>query len=586
MKRLLAISALLWGTAVAQAASISPAVTQDDLNTFKESQQNKWEAQEELQLKDVEIVRQQISAVDKRVDDQLAQLGQSVDRFGILISMLGVGITALLVLGGFLGYRNAKSEAKEAATDAAKAGTQEWITEQTTALREQINALEQKAAQVHGQMDRHAQDVQAYAAEVTQAISTRQESISKTGTPTPLEMEKSAEVLARRDRELKDINEDSYSFDDWNTRAHAAYTAGKFDDAAYFWHKAAGVANAGAVNVARALFNRGIAQGQLNQNEAAIATYENVLHRFDDAPEAALREQMAKAMINKSYRQGLLNQGEAEIATLDELLHRFSDATELALREQVARALVNKGYRQAELHQNDAAAATCDELLRRFDGATEPVLREQVAMALVNKGNLQAKLGRSDAAILIYDEVLHRFSDATEPGLIQQVARALLNKSVTQGHASQVDDAIATAEELLRRFGEAAEPELRDSATMAMNSAGFNRLLLAKAQQGPRSGVGQQLLQVALENLNKAVTRCTQPNGVVLGNRAYAQCLLGHMAEAEADFAAALRSSVKGGKEIYEATLKDLDIHPLPEDTGMRALIERVWTAYQAESGI
>lgn len=455
MMRILAICLLVLGASIAQAAAPTVA-TQDDLSAFKELQQSKLEAQKELRLKDVESVRQQIAAVDKRVDDQLTQLGQSVDRFGIVITVLGVGITVLLVLGSFLGYRNAKSEAKEAASDAARTSAQAWLEGQTTQLKAQIEALEHKAAQVHGQMDQHAQDVMDHASEVNQALRTAQESIGKTGTQYSSELEKSTEVLARRDRELKDTNEDSYSFDDWSTRAHAAYTAGKLDDAAYFWNKAAAVQNAGAANVASVLVNRAIAQGRLNQSEAAIATY-------------------------------------------DEVVRRFGDATQPALCILVARALVNRGALEGQLNKPEVAEATFLEVLRRFGDATEPALREQV--------------------------------------------------------------------------------------TNALNGAGFSGLLKAKAQ-GPSTPVGKTTLRAALDNLNDAVARSVQPDGSALGNRAYAQCLLGHIALAESDFAAALRAPVNGGRKLYEATLKDFDIHPVAEDASMCALVEQAWKTYQAESGV
>ncbi|WP_027477903.1 hypothetical protein, partial [Curvibacter gracilis] len=367
--RLLAICLLLWGTVVTQATETSTFASRDELSAFKELQQSKLESQKELQIKDIEAVRQQITAVDKRVDDQLAQLGQSTDRFGLLITLLSVGITVLLVLGGFLGYRNAKSEAKEAASDAARASAQEWFDQQASQLREKIEAIEQKAARLHVEMDEHAQGVQARAAVLEKAINTVQESFGKTGAQTTSALAESTKVLAQRNRELKASSEDSYSFDDWNTRAHAAYTAGALEDAAYFWLKAASVTNAGASSVAKVLINRGITQGQLNQSEAAIATYDEVLRRFSEFAEPALREQVAMALVNKGITQGQLNQTEAEIVIYDEVLRRFGEAAEPALRKQVAMALVNKGSAQGQLNQNEVALATYDEVLRRFGEA-------------------------------------------------------------------------------------------------------------------------------------------------------------------------------------------------------------------------
>lgn len=69
------------------------------------------------------------------------------------------------------------------------------------------------------------------------------------------------------------------------------------------------------------------------------------------------------------------------------------------------------------------------------------------------------------------------------------------------------------------------------------------------------------------------------------GNRAYVHHLLGQTALAEADFAAALHAPEYGGRSIYEATLKDLEIHPIAEDEGMRALVERAGADYQQATG-
>ncbi|WP_146749283.1 hypothetical protein [Paracidovorax anthurii] len=73
------------------------------------------------------------------------------------------------------------------------------------------------------------------------------------------------------------------------------------------------------------------------------------------------------------------------------------------------------------------------------------------------------------------------------------------------------------------------------------------------------------------------------PNGIYLGNRAYVQYLLGKPQQAEDDFCAALQIPEGGDRDLYEATLKDLDIHPIPEDQGMRKLVERAWTNYQGK---
>ena len=175
---------------------------------------------------------------------------------------------------------------------------------------------------------------------------------------------------------------------------------------------------------ARALVNKGFTLGTLNRGEEAIAAYDEVLRRFGEAPEPALREPVAWALVNKGVTLGTLNRSEEAIAVNDEVLRRFGEAPEPALREQVAWALVAKGFRLGTLNRSEEAIGVYDEVLRRFGEATEPVLREQVAMALVNKGFRLGTLNRGEEAMAAYDEVLRRFGEAPEPVLREQVARA------------------------------------------------------------------------------------------------------------------------------------------------------------------
>ena len=94
MKRFLAICLMLWASLIVNTVQAA-APTQDELAGLKELQQTKLDAFKELHQKDVDALRQQVAAVDKRVDDQLAQVGQGVDRFATTTAWLGIAITAL-----------------------------------------------------------------------------------------------------------------------------------------------------------------------------------------------------------------------------------------------------------------------------------------------------------------------------------------------------------------------------------------------------------------------------------------------------------------------------------------------------------
>jgi hypothetical protein len=51
--------------------------------------------------------------------------------------------------------------------------------------------------------------------------------------------------------------------------------------------------------VADALYNKGVALGQIERREEAIAAYEEVVSRFSDDPAPAIKELVAKAIVNE-----------------------------------------------------------------------------------------------------------------------------------------------------------------------------------------------------------------------------------------------------------------------------------------------
>jgi len=259
----------------------------------------------------------------------------------------------------------------------------------------------------------------------------------------------------------------------------------------------------------------------------------------------------------------------------------------LALREQVAKAIFNKGIAQRQLGQDEAAMATYDELVSRFGQTSEPALRELVAKAIFNKGIAQSQLGHDEAAMASYDELLSRFGQASELALRELMAKAMVNKAVIQRQLGHSEAAMASYDELLSRFGQANEPALREQVANAHNGIGFARMCEGKALWSVDAVRAKTLWQKALGHLDQALAKLDAANmdGSIMGNRAYALALLGDTQQAEALFAQAMRAPVSGGKSLYDGTLSDFDIHPIPLDEPMRELVERQWRIWQAEQG-
>ncbi len=434
------------------AADVPKSVSHDELAAYKELQQIKLDALKDVHQKDLDTLKGKTDALDKRIDDQYTQAGQGVDRLGVYASILGIVIAVLMTALGLLGYFTAIGKAKTEAQNAAK----RWFTENGSNLTNELNLIRNKAQQAHQEIDTHSKDVQTHAELSKQQTAAYTEylqaAMGRNIQTQTAEQIQATEFIYQRDQELKSTPESSYAYEDWNTRAHAAFTANKFEDAAYFWRQASAIPYAGNLKVAQAIFNKGVAQGRLGQSDEAIST--------------------------------------------------------------------------------------CKKVISQFGDAEEPALRELVAASLVYKGTIQGQL-------------------------------------------RQIEEAIATYEELLRRFGDVEDPALSKQVANALNGIGFCYLIQAKEKWLDQE-VAINLLKESLQRLTQAIARTSEPFGVALGNRAYVFWLLGNPTQAEADFAASLRAPKDGGKRMYENTLKDCDIYPIPQDQGMRELVKRLWSDFQA----
>ena len=224
--------------------------------------------------------------------------------------------------------------------------------------------------------------------------------------------------------------------------------------------------------VAAALVNKGAVLGMLNRPEEALTACDEVLRRFGESETPALLEPVAKALVNKGMTLDTLNRPEEELTAYDEVLRRFGESETPALLETVAMALVNKGMALGMLSRPEEALTACDEVLRRFGESETPALLETVAMALVNKGMALGTLDRSEEALTVCDEVVRRFGESETPALFEPAAKALFKKGGTLGRLNRPEEALTAYDEVLRRFGDSEMPALLELVAKALVNKG------------------------------------------------------------------------------------------------------------------
>src|SRR4029450_9997516 len=95
--------------------------------------------------------------------------------------------------------------------------------------------------------------------------------------------------------------------------------------------------------VAAAIVNKGITLTLMKRGPEAIAVYDDVIRRYGESAEPALRDQVSKALLNKAITFSDMTRSDDEIAVYNEIVRRYAEASELPLLERVASALSNRG---------------------------------------------------------------------------------------------------------------------------------------------------------------------------------------------------------------------------------------------------
>ena len=103
-----------------------------------------------------------------------------------------------------------------------------------------------------------------------------------------------------------------------------------------------------------------------------------------------------------------------------DVVRRFGDASDPALRVELAKALVYKAVTLGKLRRSEEALAVCDEVVRRFGEAADARLLAHVANALYNKGVAFDALERRVASL---EKKIDQLSKPAKPAARKTAAK-------------------------------------------------------------------------------------------------------------------------------------------------------------------
>lgn len=564
--RLLVLSLLF---SLALPAAANEKFGQVEFDAQKELLQLKIDSSRELTQRDVDSLKNRIDALDKRLDDQNNRVGD----IGMIMGGTGLLVTVLLAFGGLVGYFSVTRQAKEEAESASR----QWFDANHAKLLMQIDKLQQAAAQARQTI---AHKVDAVTQLHDTAITHIQGGMGKTGkSNTPINRDEE-EALRQSAEDIKAKPEASYSFEDWNTRAFAAYHAKQYEDAALYWKHASSIPNAGALNTAQALFNRALTLNQLKRHSEACTTYQQLIDNYSSDNTPAIRELLAESILNMGITHGETQRPTEEIATYQRLIDTYSSDTTPAIREQVTKAMVNMGITLREIQKPAEAISTLQQLIDTYSSDNTPAIHEKIARGMFNMGIAFGEMQKPTEEIATYQQLIATYSLDTASAIREQVAKAMLNMGITFEQVQKPDEAIATYQQLIATYSSDTAPAIREQVANAFNGKGFAALMEAKnAWQNREQALS--LLHTAQSDLLACLA--LRPGcGMTRGNLAYVQWLLGEAQAAEDSFRSALTAPRNSGEALYKGTVADIELHTIPEDQGFRAMVERLWAEHQA----
>lgn len=439
---------------------------QRDVAVIKETTALRLEAQKDALQKDLQNLQSKIDQQDKRIGDISAETG----RFSIIAGALSAVITLLVLVAGYFSWTNAGQKAKEATQE----GIEKYAKELTKSTDAAIAEVNEKSKEAISKIDQHEIAAKTSQLRMDDLLKEAKEKLQKqvdAGSKPSLTPGEMQALNAKKER-LKEIPENRYTFDDWNSRAFAALGSSNLDEAAHFFFQASIAKDASQLQITNSLMNRGLALVELKRFEEGIGAYDRALTQIGEPAELMQKEQFAIAMVNKGVALSELNQVETAIKIYEQIITRFGNSAELTLHKMVAFAMVNKGIALSKRNKHEMAVSAFDKMIMSFGNETELELRARVAKAMMGKGIALGKLGRSDEEIHTYDQVVEHFGNSTDVSLCEQVATAWHNKGVRLDQLNRPNEAIETYDSLINRFGNATELTLRESAAMAMVNKG------------------------------------------------------------------------------------------------------------------
>ncbi len=325
------------------------------------------------------------------------------------------------------------------------------------------------------------------------------------------------------------------------------------------------------------------ALAQLARTTETAATAEREVDRVREASAKATHE-LRRAMDAMEAHGGVANlspspgdretfaQADDEIRTRPETTYRAEDWENRALA-----AAVNLRWEDAALYFGRAATAyeAGDTNISDLNDAERS---RRVARCLLRRGVSLGRSGRHEEGLQTAIDLVAAYRDSSQIAMKQIVAWAEVNRTWALGELGRFSESFSAASEFLQLYETLGESEFGEQIGRAHNTCGFTKLIFAK-QAWPDEANMNRPLKEAIYHFDRALALDPE-KGMVMGNIAYANFLLGNADAAQTHLTEAFRI---GGARIRKFEIDDSKICEIPPDAEFRKLIDAAWIAVSPE---
>ncbi|MBQ4840065.1 tetratricopeptide repeat protein [Pseudoalteromonas luteoviolacea] len=326
---------------------------------------------------------------------------------------------------------------------------------------------------------------------------------------------------------------------------------------------------------------------ELERNEESLQIIDEAIHYFNESQEIKIQRRLAKLMIVKSKILISQEQGDNAVENLITLINDFKNSKDTDMKNLVSEAYFIAASTLRELERYEEAINLCNiglSTLRHISDGSDITLYT----LFLEKGLSLTELNKVKEAIDNYDKGVNRLREFTETEAQTITAGLLLEKSnlIKSKFPDKPDCAIEPLTKIIELYNSSEDNALKSSLAIAHNSIGYIYILEAKKVDSVKDSKEQtDFLNKSLGHFEEALSRLDNSTlcGYTIGNEAYALCLLGKFDEAENTFNKALRAPIRGGENLYNATLKDIELHKTKLDNEMRLIVERQWAHWKQE---